>query len=277
MGSDFYKILSEYYVEIMYKTKILVRFDDICPTMDFVQFKRATDLLDQYEVKPFIGVIPDCKDPDLDIEKPHEDFWEFVKSLQAKGYKVAMHGYQHVFNSNHRGLVTNRIGSEFAGHPLDVQIEKIRKGKAILTSHGIDTDIFFAPAHSYDENTVKALAANGFKYMSDGKSSKPYLWHEIKLLPDRDSGCPRIRSRKLYTAVFHAHEWVRPDKKYAYKDLQNLLLQHSEKIVTWDEFALMKCGNLTLQQTVEKCYCLYEQHLKPTLVMLKRILMSTRV
>lgn len=23
--------------------KILVRFDDICPTMDFTQFKRATD------------------------------------------------------------------------------------------------------------------------------------------------------------------------------------------------------------------------------------------
>lgn len=91
--------------------KILVRFDDICPTMDFAQFKRATDLLDKYEVKPLIGVIPDCKDPDLDIEKPHEDFWEFVKGLQAKGYTIAMHGYQHVFNSDHKGIVTNRIGS----------------------------------------------------------------------------------------------------------------------------------------------------------------------
>lgn len=84
MGSGFYKILSEYYVEIMYKTKILVRFDDICPTMDFVQFKRATDLLDQYEVKPLIGVIPDCKDPDLDIEKPHEDLG-VCKKFASKG------------------------------------------------------------------------------------------------------------------------------------------------------------------------------------------------
>lgn len=261
----------------MYKTKILVRFDDICPTMDFTQFRRAMNLLDQYGVRPLIGVIPDCKDPDLNIENPHEDFWEFVKDLQAKGYTIAMHGYQHVFTSKHRGLVTNRIGSEFAGHPLDVQSEKIRKGKAILASHGIKTDIFFAPAHSYDENTVKALAANGFKYMSDGKSSKPYLWHGIKLLPDRDGGCPRIRRRKLYTAVFHAHEWKRADKAYGYADLQNLLLQHSEKIVMWNEFAQTKCGNFTWQRMVERYYCVYEQRMKPTLVLLKRKMKSTRV
>lgn len=112
--------------------KILVRFDDICPTMDFTQFKRATDLLDEYGIKPLIGVIPNCIDPDLQIEKSHEDFWQFVKDLQAKGYVVAMHGYQHIFDSNHKGIVTNRIGSEFAGHSLDVQIEKIKKARLFL-------------------------------------------------------------------------------------------------------------------------------------------------
>lgn len=254
--------------------KILVRFDDICPTMDFAQFRRATDLLDRYKVKPLIGVIPDCKDSDLEIETPHEDFWNFVRELHKKGYTIAMHGYQHTFSSNHSGIVTNRIGSEFAGLSLDIQVEKIKRGKEILASHGIITDVFFAPAHSYDENTIKALAENGFKYMSDGKSSNPYIWHGIKLLPDRDSGCPRIRCRKLYTAVFHAHEWVRPDKEYAYRDLQNLLKQHSEKIVTWNEFAQTKCGNSTIQRLNEKCYCSYEQHLKPVLIRLKRKLVS---
>lgn len=261
----------------MNKSKILVRFDDICPTMDFTQFKRATDLLDEYGIKPLIGVIPNCIDPDLQIENSHEDFWQFVKDLQARGYVVAMHGFQHIFDSNHKGIVTNRIGSEFAGHSLDVQIDKIKKGKAILAFHGIYTDIFFAPAHSYDENTIKALAANGFKYMSDGKSYNPYMWHEIKLLPDRDSGCPRIRHRKLYTAVFHAHEWVRSDKEYAYRDLQNLLSQHTENIVTWNEFAQVECGCFTLQRINEKCYCIYEQHIKPILVIIKRKLINSHI
>ena len=66
------------------------------------------------------------------IEPLHEDFWNYVKSLQAKGYTVAMHGYEHVFCSPHRGMVTNRIGSEFAGLSLEQQIEKIKKGKEIL-------------------------------------------------------------------------------------------------------------------------------------------------
>lgn len=257
------------------KTKILVRFDDICPTMDFYQFKRATDLLDKYGVKPLIGIIPDCKDPDLKIDTMNENYWSFVKDLQMKGYTIAMHGYQHVFDSHHKGLVVNRIGSEFAGHSLVTQAEKIKRGKEILLTHGIDTDIFFAPAHSYDKNTLKALTANGFKYMSDGKSCRPYKWYGIKLLPDRDSGCPRIRRRNLYTAVFHAHEWVKSDKSYAYKDLENLLSHHRDKIVTWDEYAKTDSGLFILQRINERCYCFYERHLKPTLVRIKKKLMNS--
>ena len=32
--------------------KILVRFDDICPTMNFVEFGKATVMMDKYGVKP---------------------------------------------------------------------------------------------------------------------------------------------------------------------------------------------------------------------------------
>lgn len=122
--------------------KILVRFDDICPTMDFANFNEAVNLMDKYGIKPLIGVIPECKDKDLEIEPAHADFWDYVKSLQAKGYTVAMHGVNHVFCSQHRGIVTKRIGSEFAGLPLDVQVEMIRKGKEILNAHGIYTESF---------------------------------------------------------------------------------------------------------------------------------------
>ena len=69
----------------MNKLNILIRFDDICPTMDYSQFKKATDLLDKYNVHPLIGVIPECQDEELLIEEYHSDFWNYIKELEKKG------------------------------------------------------------------------------------------------------------------------------------------------------------------------------------------------
>ena len=55
--------------------KCCVRIDDVCPTMDYEQFKRALDLLDDYSVKPLLGIIPQNEDPELKIESSHADFW----------------------------------------------------------------------------------------------------------------------------------------------------------------------------------------------------------
>ena len=79
-------------------------------------------------------------------------------------------GHQHIFISQHKGMVNNRVGSEFAGLSYEKQLEKILAGQKILKEHGIETDVFFAPAHSYDLNTLRALKKAGFKYISDGKS-----------------------------------------------------------------------------------------------------------
>ena len=145
----------------MKKTCILIRFDDICPTMNWEQWAKACALLDAYGKKPLIGVIPDCKDPDLQINEAKENFWEYVRELQAQGYKIAMHGHQHIFISQHKGMVNNRVGSEFAGLSYEKQLEKILAGQKILKEHGIETDVFFAPAHSYDLNTLRALKKAG--------------------------------------------------------------------------------------------------------------------
>lgn len=245
--------------------RILLRIDDICPTMDFHQFQIAMELMDKYNVKPLLGVVPDCQDPDLQIEPAHSNFWEFVKELQDKGYTIAMHGYIHVFDNHARGIVVKRWDSEFAGHPYEVQLEKIRKGKEILESHGIHTDIFFAPGHSYDENTLKALAACGFKYMSDGLSCKPYNLHGIICIPARSAGMPRLSSGTTHTAVFHVHEWVREDKKYCYRQFVDLINKHHKEILAWDEFINVPNGNLFIQRTNERMHVLFNRHIKPVL------------
>lgn len=231
--------------------KILIRFDDICPTMDFGQFYIAKDMLDKYNIKPVLGIIPNCKDPDLDIEPYHEDFWVLVRRLQQDGYTLAMHGYQHKFDSYVRGKVNIGYNSEFAGHSYDVQFKKIALGRETLFNHGIYTDIFFAPAHSYDDNTLKALAANGFKYISDGRSNKPFLIHDIISIPCRSGGVPNIKKQGYYTCVFHAHEWVRSDKSYCYDEFKFVCENYHNDIVGFSEYIERELGNSGWEQKIE--------------------------
>ena len=245
--------------------KILIRLDDICPTMDYEQLNIAIEKMDKYSIKPLIGVIPDCRDNDLLLESEHPDFWEYIKSLRDKGYTIAMHGVNHELNSMHKGIVNNRIGSEFSGVPLEEQIRKIELGKNILKSHGIETDIFFAPAHSYDKNTIKALAACGFKYMSDGKSKKPYKKDGVICIPCRFNGCPTIRKTGYYTAVFHAHEWVRIEKKYDYHSFCDLIEKYHDDIVSFDDYSRRKCGNTYFQHLDEYVFILWIFKVKPML------------
>ncbi len=247
--------------------KILIRFDDICPTMNYTQWQRAVELLDKYGARPLLGIVPDCQDPDLLLEQSHTDFWDYLKKLQARGWALAMHGYQHRFDTEGKGLVNGVRKSEFAGHPYQVQYDKIKKGKAILESHGIFTDIFFAPAHSYDENTLKALAANGFKYLSDGKTSKAVLRYGIICLPCRATGCPKIKGdNRYYTAVFHAHEWTQKGKEKAFGSFCNLLQKHYSQLVDFDTYKRQPQGSKLFQILIEKVYLVLQYKAKPLLL-----------
>ena len=252
----------------MKKCKILLRFDDICPTMDWEQWDNAISLLDRIGAKALLGVIPDCKDPDLMIDEARTDFWDYIKELQRQGHTIAMHGYQHVFTSPNHGLLNYRMNSEFAGLPLEDQITKIRRGKEILESHGIHTDVFFAPAHSYDENTLIALNECGFNYMSDGKSKKAYIWHGIKCLPFRNSGAATIKGNGYYTSVFHAHEWDMPEKKHGYSQLWKVL--NSDNIVPFDDYKNQPCGDRFSQLACERLFVWWHGRIRQPLSMLKR-------
>lgn len=245
------------------KTSILIRFDDVCPTMNWNEWKRAVDVMEKYNVKPLIGVIPNCQDAELLINEPRDDFWGYIKDLQNKGYTVAMHGYLHKYDTNMHGIVNITPHSEFAGHSYQEQCEKIKKGKEILLQHGIQTNVFFAPAHSYDENTLRALAANDFKYVSDGKSCKPFIRQGVLCIPCRSSGCPRIGKNRSYTAVFHAHEWVKSDKTHGYNQLVHLCEEHRDEIVPFEKFIGQKIGNSSIQFLDEKMFLVLEYHIKP--------------
>lgn len=248
----------------MSKRKILLRFDDICPTMNWEQWEKAKQMMDKAGVTALLGVVPDCTDPDLKIDAPRSDFWEYIKELQSQGFAIAMHGFHHQFEMKADGLVTKNKISEFAGLPYDRQLEKIRRGKEILNAHGINTDIFFAPAHSYDDNTLRALAVCGFRYVSDGLSSKPYKRQGIILLPCRSGGIPRLERRRGYiTAVVHAHEWVRADKVEDWQKFIDLIKQHSEELCSFEEFVEWKNGVSWVQRIDELFYMFLRDRIVP--------------
>ena len=233
-----------------------VRFDDICPTMDWEQFGRAAELMDKYDIKPLIGVIPDNRDEEQMKDSARSDFWELIKSLQDNGWGIAMHGYNHVYNqSNPKTVICGRKHSEFAGNDYFKQCEMIKNGKAILEGNGIFTDMFFAPAHSYDKNTLKALAANGFRYNIDGLSQKPYVQCGIINIPCRAFGVPGRCKNKINVAVNHSSEWTRPDKAHGYDDLSAFCEKYKEWISDFSKVKEIAVGNYIAQKATEKLYC----------------------
>ena len=142
--------------------KITIRMDDITPDMDWAKFLRFKELCDLYQVKPLIGVVPANQDTMLHIEKPRIDYWEYLHTLQSEGWCIAQHGCTHIYNTHKKGCFPLNALSEYAGNSYEEQYASLEKGQKILKGHQIDTDIFMAPAHSYDYNTLKALRELGF-------------------------------------------------------------------------------------------------------------------
>lgn len=195
--------------------KIAVRLDDITPDMDWERFLQFKALLDKYQVKPLIGVVPDNRDDNLKGSRQGapDDFWAYVKELQSQGWSVAMHGYRHIYSTDKGGIFPLNNFSEFAGVSYEEQLRMLAEGKQMLAEKGIETDVFMAPAHSYDNNTLKALKKAGFQKLTDGFGSRPYMWKGLLFYPISFRLSNTLKKKEGYsTMVVHAgtieqNEW----------------------------------------------------------------------
>lgn len=163
--------------------RIAVRLDDIAPAMDWEKFHAFAALLDEFHIKPLVGVVPDNRDENLNRGVFREDFWEYIKKRQEEGWVVAQHGCYHLYGQKKGGVFPLNDFSEFAGAPYEEQLAMLAHGKEILEGHGIKTALFMAPAHSYDRNTLRALKQTGFRGLTDGFGSRPYLWQGLTFYP----------------------------------------------------------------------------------------------
>src|SRR5579863_9070115 len=54
----------------------LLRFDDLCPTMNWAVWQQIETALIEANVRPILAVVPDNKDPELSVGPERERFWE---------------------------------------------------------------------------------------------------------------------------------------------------------------------------------------------------------
>ena len=133
----------------MQKNTYLIRLDDACPRMDAKKWQRIEDILDKYEIKPLVGIIPANADPETMIDEEDTKFWEKVYQWMSKGWKMALHGYDHVCITQEGGINPVHHRSEFAGLSNEDQAEKITKGYQILKEHGVEPTYFFACLYNF--------------------------------------------------------------------------------------------------------------------------------
>ncbi len=152
----------------------LLRFDDLCPTMNWRTWDQIEGILDRHGLQPLLAVVPDNQDPKLRVGPENSRFWDRAREWQAKGWVIGQHGCRHVYDSREAGLVPWWRQSEFAGHPREVQCERLQEGRRRLEAEGLTPRVWIAPSHSFDHVTLEVLAETGPSIVSDGVGYRVY-------------------------------------------------------------------------------------------------------
>ena len=180
-----------------------IRLDDACEWRDLVKWDHIERILDDAGIKPLVGIIPECKDDVLRRYSCDPDFWARARGWQDKGWVIALHGYNHVFMTACGGINPVNKRSEFAGLSLEIQKMKISNGVRILESKSITPKVFFAPAHTFDNNTVTALLeCSSIRIISDTIANKPYNRNGMTYIPQQAGN---VRLLPFHTVTFCCH------------------------------------------------------------------------
>lgn len=164
--------------------RIFFRLDDIAPNMNWDKFNFIISLFRRYNIKPLLAVIPDNKDPELLKYPANSDFWRIIKELNQNGWTIAQHGFEHFYKTQNGGVLKINKKGEFAGLDFKTQKIMIANGISIMKDQlSLIPEIFVAPGHSFDKNTVKALKENSFNYISDGIALYPFKKWDLVWLP----------------------------------------------------------------------------------------------
>jgi predicted deacetylase len=224
------------------QTKYLIRLDDACPTMDAQKWQRVEDILDKYGIKPMVGIIPHNEDQQQEIEAEDPAFWAKAKAWENKSWAIALHGYTHCYISDKglNGLNPMWSRSEFAGVTLNEQRQKIKDGVHTLKIHGLNPKYFFAPSHTFDNNTLVALKTESdIRVISDTVSLRPYNQNGFLFIPQIVGHCTKMPLPGIYT--FCLHPSTMTDASYG--ALESFLQQYSNSFTDFESVCRTQYAN----------------------------------
>jgi predicted deacetylase len=208
----------------------LLRFDDFCPTMNHGKWVKLAGLLDQYSIKPIVAIVPDNQDPSLKVATADTSFWNRMNELQASGYIIALHGYQHVCQVHGNSIVPLHSLTEFAGASEAEQRCKLESGIRILESHGLTAKVWVAPRHGFDHTTVKVLRQLGIQTISDGFARYPFRHDGVLWIPQQLWDITEMGAG-VWTVCYHPNTLT--DRSF--EQLRNFLQAHHREFTTVED------------------------------------------
>ena len=193
------------------RSQYLIRFDDICPTMNWDVWRQVEETLLALGVKPLLAIVPDNQDETLKVSEPNTRFWDEVRVWQARGWTIGLHGYQHLYVTRDAGLLGIKASSEFSGLSRAEQQAKLRSALDIFEREHVIPEVWVAPAHSFDGQTLEVLSALGVRCLSDGFSLYPHLDSRGMVWIPQQLWHFRKMPFGLWTVCLHLNYWTTVD------------------------------------------------------------------
>jgi len=213
-------------------TGLLIRLDDVAENMNWELMNRCESLFDRNNIKPLLGIVPKNKDDQLLSFKRNELFWQRVRSWEEKEWQIAMHGYSHVYDTDtHKKDYFGYGGkSEFFGQKYEDQLDKINKGLKIFDKEKVKITSFFAPNHTYDLNTFKALKKSGIGNVIDGYGVMPYTCNGLNFIPQLFYK-ELLLPFGIQTTQIHLNTWTEKD----FIKFEKFIEKNKKKIISFDQ------------------------------------------
>ena len=113
--------------------------------------------------------------------------------------------------------------------------QKIRDGFEILSNHGVKPKFFFAPSHTFDENTLKALKeCTDIRVISDTIATKPYKKGDFVFLPQLGGHCTEMKINGIWTFCLHPSTMMDAN----FEATERFLKNHKHEFIGFDELDL---------------------------------------
>ena len=222
----------------MFNAKYLFRLDDANHYLDSEKWNRIEKIFDKFSIKPIVAVVPANEDKDLIKSNFDPNFWLLVKKWEKKGWSIAAHGLNHKFHKVRRGNLWLPFYnfSEFGGLNFEQQRKKIKKAIEIFKNNKLNPRIWICPAHSFDLNTLLAIAEEtNIKIISDGISLSTYFENGFHFIPQQ-TWTVKKRMLGLWTICLHPNNMLDED----FKKLEANLKKNDfyKNVITLDEVSI---------------------------------------